>query len=215
MSHVPSQSDKANLAICHNKIPFFNFYRHAMTMSPSHSIRLLPRLRGLLLGLKAGLLALALLWGGGPALAQDQATQVSTATTLRATPALNGRAIMQLPVGTALQRLEQKGGWAQVRTQSGQAGWVRAAHLPAAPGTAQGNSGGGGNIVTGLAGLFTGASSTPTATTGTRGIERHDLSQSTPDPAAVEQLERHAVSPAQAQQFARSGQLQARPIAKE
>lgn len=148
----------------------------------------------------------ALAWS---ALAGAQTHEVTTATQLRATPSLNSMVVQQLPIGAPLQAVQTQGGWLKV--QSGQhQGWVRMSHVKSMSAAGPAPATGGGNA---LAGLFTGSSSAPTATTGTRGLTQEQLANAQPAPQEVQQLERYVVKAGDAQQFARGGKLSAVKIA--
>lgn len=152
-------------------------------------------LRGLIVG--AGLaLATALTWA-------QQAVQLRVETDLRATPALDGKVLARLPVGTRGTQVSSRIGWIQVRVQN-QQGWVRSEALASATAAAPPQSA--------LAAAFTGASNTPTPTTGTRGLTPEQLANAQPAPAEVELLDRYAATPAQAEQHARAGRLAAQRI---
>lgn len=147
--------------------------------------------------------AALLAWG---LLAGAQTHEVTTATQLRATPALNSMVVQQLPAGTPLQGVQTRGGWLKVQAGE-QQGWVRLTHVRTMAARAPAASG------NPLASLFTGAGNQPTATTGTRGLTQEELASAQPAPQEVRRLEQHAVSAREAQQFARSGKLAATAIA--
>ncbi|KAB2900811.1 MAG: SH3 domain-containing protein [Burkholderiaceae bacterium] len=153
--------------------------------------------------LAAALVALS--WG-----ARAQSLEVSTATELRASPALNAKSLAALPVGTRAEQLESQGGWVRIKAGARE-GWVRGTHLRTAGGT-KAAAASTANPVTGLTGLFSASSTRPTATTGTRGLTQEQLAKAQPAPAEVAQLESYAVTAAQAQQFAQGGNLAAQPI---
>lgn len=153
-------------------------------------------------GWRGLLAALLLALGAG---AQAQTHEVSTATELRAVPALNAKVLAKLPVGTALTQTETQGGWLKVQVQAQPEGWVRMTHVKSLAALAPAAS----NPLTGVAGMFTAASTKPTATTGTRGLTQEQLANAQPAPAEVQQLERYAVTAAQATQFARAGKVTA------
>lgn len=142
-------------------------------------------------------------------LAAAQTHEVTTATPLRATPALNSMVVQQLAQGTPLQALQTQGGWLKVKAGE-QQGWVRLTHVRKAVVARPAQPAGAGNA---LASLFTGSSTTPTATTGTRGLTQEQLAHAQPAPQEVQQLERYAVGARDAQQFARGGKLNALRIA--
>lgn len=152
-----------------------------------------------------GLLALLMTWC---LLAAAQTHEVSTATPLRATPSLNAMVVRQLAPGLPVQAVQTQGGWIKVQAE-GQQGWVRLTHVRALA-AARPAPASGGNP---LANLFTGSSTAPTATTGTRGLTQEQLASAQPAPQEVRQLERYAVSASDAQRFARGGKLSATKIA--
>lgn len=148
--------------------------------------------------LAAALLALAGLQ------AQAQPMEVSVETELRANPALDARVLSRLSRGTAAEQLASQGGWVRVKVRN-QEGWVRLTHVKpvnAAPSLALGA-----NPLTGPGGIFSASSNTPTSTTGTRGLRQEELANAQPAPAEVRQLERNAVTNAQAAQHAQNGKV--------
>jgi hypothetical protein len=155
-------------------------------------------------------LAAALIALAGSAYAQS--LEVSTSTPLRASPALNAKSLATLPVGTHAEQLEARGGWVRVKVGTDE-GWVRGTHMRAAGAAKKAAPAAStANPVTGLTGLFSASSTRPTATTGTRGLTPEQLANAQPAPAEVHQLERYAVTAAQARQFAHSGKLTAQQI---
>lgn len=148
----------------------------------------------------------ALSWG-----ARAQSLEVSTATELRASPALNAKSLASLPVGTRAEQLEARGGWVRIKADTGE-GWVRGTHMRIAGAAKAAPAASTANPVTGLTGLFSASSTRPTATTGTRGLTQEQLANAQPAPAEVNQLERYSVTATQAQQFAQSGKLAAQQI---
>ncbi|MCD6664215.1 MAG: SH3 domain-containing protein [Comamonas sp.] len=155
-------------------------------------------------GWHAWVLAVLMAWS---LLAAAQTHEVTTATPLRATPSLNAKALRQLDVGAPVQALQTQGGWLRVKVGE-QQGWVRLTHVHAVA-AARPAPQGAGNA---LASLFTGTSTAPTATTGTRGLTQEQLANAQPAPQEVRQLDRYAVSAADARRFARGGRLSATRI---
>lgn len=137
-------------------------------------------------------------------LAAAQTHEVTTATQLRATPSLNSMVVQQLAPGAPLQAVQTQGGWLKVKAGE-QQGWVRLTHVRAVT-AARPAPANGGNA---LAGLFTGTSNQPTATTGTRGLTQEQLANAQPAPQEVQRLDGYAVSAGDAQKFARGGKLNA------
>lgn len=160
-------------------------------------------------GLRGLIAAAALALAAAVAWAQ-QPVQLRTETDLRASPAFDAKVLARLPVGTRGTQVSSSGkqasssrGWIQVRMQNLQ-GWVRSETLASAAAPAPAQSP--------LAAAFTGASNTPTPTTGTRGLTTEQLANAQPAPAEVELLDRYAATPAQAEQHARAGRLAAQRI---
>ncbi|MGB3425979.1 MAG: SH3 domain-containing protein [Castellaniella sp.] len=160
------------------------------------------RMQGVHRAVLAGLLL------GFTAVAQAATHTVAVETDLRAAPALNAKTLQHLQKGALLDAVEQQGGW--LKAQAGdQTGWVRLAHLRTVDQGKQGAGKSGGGLGF-LGALFTAASNSPTATTGTRGLSEEELAQAQPAPAEVQGLDRYAVTSAQARSFAQQGHLQAR-----
>lgn len=141
------------------------------------------------------LLALAL-----PALAAQSGTTTRSAE-LRATPAVDGKLLATLPAGAKVAVVKRVGGWYEVKTSAGAAGWVRM-WLLRFTGTAAS-----------AATLQSGRSSSTytTATTGVRGLSEEELRNATPDPAALQLVENLAVAPTDARGFAKQAELKASP----
>lgn len=156
-------------------------------------------------GLLKGLL-IALLLGLGLG-AHAQSLEVTVATELRATPALDGKVVVKLAKGNRLEQTEAQSGWVKVKFGRTE-GWVRLTHVKtleaAAPAPASsGNS---------LASIFSAPSTSATATTGTRGLTKEQIANAQPNPAEMAQLEKYAINMGQAEQFARSGKVVAQKI---
>ncbi|MFN9475445.1 SH3 domain-containing protein [Acidovorax sp.] len=159
-------------------------------------------------GLLKGLL-IALLLGLGLG-AHAQSLEVTTATELRATPALDGKVVVRLAKGNKLEQTDAQEGWVKVKFGRAE-GWVRLTHVKtleaAAPAAAPPASSG-----TNLASIFSAPSNRPTATTGTRGLTKEQIANAQPNPAEMAQLEKYAINMGQAEQFARSGKVVAQKI---
>ncbi len=158
-------------------------------------------------GLLKGLL-IALLLGLGLG-AHAQSLEVTTATELRATPALDGKILVKLAKGNKVEQTEAQSGWVKVKFGRME-GWVRLTHvksLDAAPAAAAPASSG-----TNLASIFSAPSTRATATTGTRGLTKEQIANAQPAPAEMAQLEKYAINMGQAESFARSGKVAAQKI---
>ncbi len=158
-------------------------------------------------GLLKGLL-IALLLGLGLGVHAQQ-LEVTVATELRATPALDGKVLVRLAKGNKVEQTAAQEGWVKVKFGRME-GWVRLNFVKtleaAAPATAPASGG------TSLASMFSGGSNRPTASTGTKGITPEQLANAQPDQAEMAQLEKYAINMGQAEAFARSGKVVAQKI---
>ncbi|MGE5624960.1 MAG: SH3 domain-containing protein [Bacillota bacterium] len=116
-------------------------------------------------------------------------------------PYSDASVVAPVPTGTAVSVIERQGGWYHVRLASGQDGW-----LPMTSIKYDGGSAGTSSSSTNWSSLFesgrAGAGGT-TASTGVRGLNTGDIANAVPDPKAVAQLDKWAVKPPEAKQFAR------------
>ena len=145
-----------------------------------------------------------------PASATSKATTTRVAE-VRAAAAADARLVATLPANTKVDVLKRVGGWYEVRTGTGATGWVRMWLLRfSAP------SGGATAARENVAVLQSGRSSSTytTATTGVRGLSEEELQNAKPDPAAVQALEKIAVTPDDARAYAKKGALKADPNVK-
>jgi uncharacterized protein YgiM (DUF1202 family) len=154
--------------------------------------------------LLALLLTLAL-----PAFAGQSGTTTRPAE-LRSSTLADGKVLQTLPANTKVDVVKRVGGWYEVRTAAGAQGWVRLWLLRFSTQT-----GGGAALKENVAVLGSGRSSSTytTATTGVRGLSEEELAKAVPDPAAVQALEKLAVTPADARGFANKIPLKADPEA--
>jgi uncharacterized protein YgiM (DUF1202 family) len=155
---------------------------------------------------KALLLALAL---SLPVWAATQTGTTTRATELKSTPFADGKLVQNLPAGAAVDVIKRVGGWYQVKS-NGTEGWVRMWTLRFST-----QAGGADALKQNVAVLSSGRSGSTytTATTGVRGLSEEELKNAVPDPAAVQALEKLAVLPTDAQDFAKKGSLVADPQA--
>ena len=148
-------------------------------------------------------LALAL-----PALAATQSGMTSKSAELRATPFADGKLVATLPANAKVDVLKRVGGWYEVRTATGQQGFVRMWLLRFSS-QASGAAALGQNVAVLQSGR---ASSTyTTATTGVRGLSEEELRNAQPDPAAVAALDQLAVTADDARGYAGKAKLKADP----
>lgn len=126
-------------------------------------------------------------------------------TELKAKPFADADTLANLAEKSGVEVIARQGSWNQVKTK-GATGWVKMLSLRFGDGTQKkaGDSG--------LGALFNVAStgsSGSTTTTGVRGLSEEKLRNPQPNPQALQQLGEFAVNKAEAQQFAKSGNLSA------
>lgn len=147
----------------------------------------------------AGLLA-------GAAWAESALT--SRSTELQAQPQSDSAVISTLAENTKVEVLARKGAWSQVKTATGQTGWVRMLSLkPETSGQPAAASSS--NPVGALGSLLTAGrtSNTGTVTTGVRGLSEEDLQNAQANPAEVEKMQKFSVDKNAAQSFAQRSKL--------
>lgn len=150
---------------------------------------------------QAAAMAAALLLYAGTALADP--ARVRTTGPLQAGPATTAAASGSVKAGAAVDIIQRKGFWAQVKSGAS-TGWLKLNRLSLGGGVS-------GNDIAALASGRTGSNNVVSASGG-RGLDAADLERATPDNEAVSALSRTAASEAAATQFARSGGLKARNI---
>ena len=181
---------------------------------------------------RAGSLArmsVALLWcvclgSSSLAIAQqrEDPASVTLAAPLREAAQQDARVIGNLPAGESVTVLQMSGAYSRVRSAAGE-GWVLSSRLQIGGGSAQASSSGGAGSdggsswLRGLSGLLGGSDNSQSGGAnvpiGIRGLQRADVANAQPNPAAVTQLERYVVSASAAAAQARAEGLQAVEIA--
>jgi hypothetical protein len=151
--------------------------------------------------------------GTGEALALKRPSE------LRESPSDTSRSLASLPAQTALVRLAlRQGPWLQVKTTSGDTGWVHMfdiGNVPVASQTSNAATG----ALRGLSNFFNrgsasgGGSAAATSTIGIRGLGAEDLATAQPNPPAVAKMEGLRIDAVQANRFAASVAWTARPVA--
>ena len=163
-------------------------------------------------------LGLAVLAAGTSAAAEPERGVIAREAPLLARPYALGRPVATLAAGTPVAVVERRGYWLRVRAHGPPAeGWVRiigvrreTSQKAAAPG--ERSAGLFSSLARSATGWLGRRPSAPreTTTVGIRGLNAAELRTASPDPHALERLERVAASPAAARAFARSGALEAR-----
>ncbi|MFA7097282.1 MAG: SH3 domain-containing protein [Gammaproteobacteria bacterium] len=142
------------------------------------------------------------------------AAAAETAVTIRPVelkqkPFTDAPSLATLPEKTPVTILERQGAWTHVQSAPQTQGWVRMLSLRLGDGTVkQGDLG----LASVLNAARTGSSGV-TVTTGVRGLSEEELRDAQPDPAELEKVERMAVAPQEARQFAADAKLKAAPLA--
>jgi len=147
-------------------------------------------------------IAISSLLSAGTAMASP--AQVRVAGPLQAGPAANAPAAGRVTAGAAVDIVQRKGFWAQVRSGAA-TGWLKLSRLSV-------DGGGAGNEIAALASGRTGSNNVVSASGG-RGLHAADFARAKPDAASVAALSRTAAGEAAAAQFAKSGHLQTRHVA--
>jgi hypothetical protein len=116
-----------------------------------------------------------------------------------------------LPENTRVDVLRRTGAWSEVKTTTGQSGWVRMLNLRFEGGVAQraGNERSATNPVGALTGLLSSgrASGAATVTTGVRGLTEEDLQNARANPAELKKMQKFAVERHTAQAFGQRSKL--------
>ena len=149
------------------------------------------------------------------AIAQEAVT-TNRMTELRATPEDAGRVIRPLAEKTAVQSLQRRGAWTQIKVGM-DTGWVRMMHLRGGATVVEGEKSSGGSFLSGFNRLLAGDSANRNqraqgATLGIRGFSKEDVAKAEFNPAEFEKLKRYQVSGGDAQRFAAQANLVFRSV---
>ena len=126
---------------------------------------------------------------------------VTRSSSLHAEPFSDARAVTSLSRGAAVQLMERRGGWYRARS-GGAEGWIRMASIRLQE---RSQAGGESGLSESLRFVGTGRSGSrgSQATTGIRGLDKRELSQASPNRAALAQLDKYAVDERAARRFGR------------
>ncbi|MGH8678700.1 MAG: hypothetical protein ACREUQ_10160, partial [Burkholderiales bacterium] len=132
-------------------------------------------------------------------------------TELKANPFLDAATTATLAEQTGVEIVTRQGAWMQVKTTEDKLqGWVRMLSVRLGD-PARAPSGG--NILSALGfGDRPRPQTTATVTTGVRGFSEDDLKRAQPNPAEADKMDSFAASAVQAEQLARSGELESRAV---
>ncbi|HYT47030.1 MAG TPA: SH3 domain-containing protein [Burkholderiales bacterium] len=140
------------------------------------------------------------------ACAAEPAT-VIRATELKQGPATDAPTVAQLPVNTAVDALERKGGWTRVKAPGGE-GWVKMLSLRYGGAAKAGDSG-----VSQLFNVARTGSSGTQVTTGVRGLDAEQIAAARPNAAELKKLQSFAETRDASSAFAEGGRLQPQRVA--
>lgn len=149
----------------------------------------------------------------------SQAAQTARATELRAQAASDAAVVANLAEGSALQIVQRRGAWSEVRAADGKQGWVRMLHLrmggstATQPSTAS-NASTGGASLNALAGILapSRAGSSAVVTTGVRGLDEADLKNARPNPNELRRMQTFAANKPAGEDFGRRSRLNAQRV---
>lgn len=149
----------------------------------------------------------ALLLAVVPLLAMAEPASVVRPTPLMREPATDATKVADLPANAAVDARERRAGWIQVRTASGQEGWVKLLALRYGGSAKAGDSG----LSQAINVARTGSSGTQ-VTTGVRGLDDEKIATAQPNPAELKKLEGFSVPANASAEFAQRGKLQAQTV---
>jgi hypothetical protein len=142
-----------------------------------------------------------------PLLALAGPATVVRPSPLMSEPATDATKVADLPANAAVDARERRGGWMQVRTASGQEGWVKILALRYAGAAKGGDTG----ITQAINVARTGSGGTQ-VTTGVRGLDDEKIATAQPNAAELKKLEGFSVPTAESADFAQRGKLQAQTV---
>jgi hypothetical protein len=142
---------------------------------------------------------------------REDPARVVLAAPLHEAARRDAQVIGNLPAGESVTVLQMSGAYSRVRSAVGE-GWVLSSRLHIGDQTSSSSGDGGSSWLRGLSGLL-GASggsqgSGGSVPVGIRGLQREDIANAQPNPAAMAQLERYVVSVAEAEAQALAAGLQ-------
>lgn len=146
--------------------------------------------------------------------AEPQQATVLRDTELRADPFSDAVVVTRVRAESSLRVLQRRGGWYQVRDKQKRTGWLRMSTIRFGDGNSAASDNGGNGLEKTMRFLSTGRSgaSGTTVATGIRGLDSADMSNATPDHAAVKQLDSFKVSAKDARAFAQTAELDSQEL---
>ncbi|MDR3428263.1 SH3 domain-containing protein [Silvimonas sp.] len=126
---------------------------------------------------------------------------------LKQKPFLDAATVTRVSVGSSVTVTGRQGAWMQVKTTSGQSGWVKLLNVRTSSGTASS-----GSTLGTLAKVITTGSSGTTVTTGVKGLTSPEVTSTHPNPQELNKLNGYAVSSSKAAQAARAANLTSKSV---
>ena len=123
---------------------------------------------------------------------------------LKQKPFLDATTTGNVASGSTVTITNRQGAWLQVKSASGQTGWVKLLNVRTSTGTSGGTVGG---TLGTLGKVITTGSSGTTVTTGVKGLTSGEVTSTHPDPQQLNKLNGYATSSSQAAQSARAANL--------
>ena len=160
--------------------------------------------------MKSRRFTLLLLAAGLSTAAWAENATLTRASDLKAKPFSDATTVTSLPEQSKVNIIGNDGGWTQIRTSSGQSGWVRLLNVRP---DRQGDSGASiGKSLGTLGNVARTGSTGNTGTTGAKGISKDDLEHAAPNFQEVKRMDQHKVSTKEAERFAKDNRLKAQAL---
>ena len=146
--------------------------------------------------------------------AEPQQATVLRDTELRAEPFSDAAVVAKIRAKARIRVLQRKGGWYQARDNRNQTGWLRMSTIRFGDGTSAKSDSGGSGLGQTMRFLSTGRSgaSGTTVATGIRGLDSADVSNASPDHAAVKRVDSFKVGAEDARAFAQTAELRSKSV---
>jgi len=140
--------------------------------------------------------------------AHAQTAIVARATELQAQAQSDAATVATLAENTKVEVLRRSGAWSEVKTTTGQTGWVRMLSLRF-EGSGSSGQQPSANPLSGLSNLLSSGrnSNTATVTTGVRGLTEEELQNARANPAELQKMQKFATDKRTAQAFAQRAKL--------
>jgi hypothetical protein len=157
-------------------------------------------------------ICVALLLSAAALAAAREYGQLRLATDLLNSPYSDAKVVARLPANARVEILKRQGAWMRV-SNGPSSGWVRLHQVRLGESVATRKSGSDVQVLKSLKSTGKSGGGGIVATTGIRGMSAEQLQNAKPDPAGVQQLERHVASDAAARAFAAEAGLKERAVA--